>query len=111
MKRRQLTSRQILERAMSEDELLTAVTEALTARGYRWIHERRSDLAQQIGFPGWPDIFAVGHGRILSLELKTETGRVDPEQSAWLVSLQAVGVDTRILRPRDLNDFLRELKR
>lgn len=56
-----------LARAMTEDELLAAVTDALTLFGYRWTHHRRSDRAQLMGQPGFPDVFAVGHGRRLAL--------------------------------------------
>ena len=39
------------------------------------------------GTKGYPDITAARRGQILFLELKSETGQVEPEQVAWLNEL------------------------
>ena len=45
----------------------------------------------------------VKDGRLLALELKTETGRASAEQEAWIDAMQQVtDVRAAIVRPRDL---------
>jgi hypothetical protein len=44
-------------------------------------------------------------------ELKTQTGRVSPEQQQWLALLDAAGVETHLWRPSDLDEVLAVLKR
>ncbi len=97
---------------MTEDELFEGVAGALSLTGWAWLHTRRSDLAQIQGHPhsaGWPDLVAFGHGRVMALELKTQTGSVTPEQWAWLHRMRDAGVDARIIRPSDYDPLIREL--
>jgi hypothetical protein len=59
------------------------------AQRYAWplayhTHDSRRSAA---GFPDW--IFARP-GRLVALELKTERGRVRPEQAAWIGVLDSV---------------------
>ena len=100
------TARQTLAAAMTEDSLLTAVTEALTAHGWRWHHSRRSDKALTMGHPGFPDICAARNGRALFLELKTEKGRVAPEQREWLDAIDSPAVRAFVIRPSGLDWLL-----
>jgi Holliday junction resolvase len=51
---------------------------------------------------GWPDVFALKGGRALALELKTERGRVRPEQVEWIAALNEIpGITARVCRPSD----------
>lgn len=51
---------------------------------------------------GWPDLVCVREGEMVALELKTERGRVRPEQEAWIELLDSVpGVTAMIVRPDD----------
>jgi hypothetical protein len=51
---------------------------------------------------GFPDLTMVREGRLLFVELKSERGRVTPEQRVWLAALSAVpGVETYLWRPSD----------
>jgi hypothetical protein len=86
---------------MTEDELLTGILDACMVGGWMTHHIRRSDLAQQMGHGGWPDIFAVHPERreVFVVELKTQHGRLMPLQAAWLDALQACGIDAHVLRP------------
>lgn len=95
--------------AMTEDELQTGITEALTFAGWRWFHVRRSDLAIVEGFQGFPDIFAV-HGRrrlTLILELKAQDGRLSAEQGAWFAELGQAGHGPIVIRPTEYDDILK----
>jgi hypothetical protein len=107
--------------AITEDELLTAVTDALTLYGYRWTHPRRSDKALTMGHAGVPDIIAARHGVVWFIELKSARGRLDAEQFAWMHALGwAAGledisgadmgrVQLRVYWPEDLDRALKEL--
>ena len=97
---------------MTEDELLEGVTDALTLGRWDWTHTRRSDLAQLMGTPGVPDIFAVSgeRGMFLALELKSDHGEPTRDQVRWLTRLgQARHVDPRIVYPDQYDALLAEL--
>lgn len=97
-----------LTKAMSENELLTAVTDALTLYGFRWFHIRRSDLARQMGHSGFPDICAAKNGKVVFLELKTQKGELSADQQAWIKALRPS--NWAVVRPSDLNWFLSDLQ-
>lgn len=102
-----------LHRAMTEDELLTAITEAATLYGWMWHHVRRSDKALQMGNAGFPDLVLARNGTVLFLELKSEKGNETPNQTAWLNALDRRtedGPDALVIRPRDLDAVLRMLR-
>lgn len=58
--------------------------------------------------PGFPDLVLVNTrtGRILWRELKTNKGRISPEQREWLDGLTAAGQDAGVWRPNDLDSGL-----
>lgn len=61
------------------------------------------------GAEGLPDIIAVGHGCIIVLECKTETGRVSHTQLDWLDAFAGVSSDyvhVRVVRPDDYDDVI-----
>ncbi len=82
-------------RAMTEAELQACVENAARYRGWRTYHTHDSRRSQ----PGFPDLVLVFGSRILFRELKTMTGRLRPEQDAWLRDLKTAGADTDIWRP------------
>lgn len=52
--------------------------------------------------PGYPDLTLCKPPRLLLMELKTERGRVRPEQREWLAALaQCPGAEVALLRPHD----------
>jgi hypothetical protein len=62
--------------------------------------------------PGWPDLVLWRPGdRILFRELKTNIGRIRPEQAAVLRSLADAGADTGVWRPRDFDEVRAVLER
>lgn len=103
--------RRAMAREMTEDELLLAITQAATLLGWRWTHSRRSDLALVMGQPGFPDLVLARGGRVLFLELKTESGVLTTDQRGWLEAIDG-GPDqpgrplALLVRPRDLDDVL-----
>ena len=60
--------------------------------------------------PGFPDLVLV-RDRIVYLELKTEAGRVSPEQAAWIAALNAAGGTAMVVRPSDLPRIEEALKK
>jgi hypothetical protein len=51
---------------------------------------------------GLPDLIVCGSGGVIFRELKTETGKLRPEQLDWLARLTQGGADAGIWRPSDL---------
>lgn len=84
--------------AWKEVAFQRSVIHLATSLGWRHYHTHRSDRSPA----GFPDLVLVHaeRGRVLYRELKTETGRVRPEQTAWLDDLTAAGQDATIWRPR-----------
>lgn len=95
-----------MARAMTEDELLAAITDAATLLGWRWHHIRRSDQALQQGHRGFPDLVLAKGKRVYFLELKGPKGRVAEDQAKWLEALPWAYT----IRPADLDMVLAALR-
>jgi VRR-NUC domain len=95
-----------LQRAWRDFEL--AVMELLDLYRWRWVHFRpartvRGWRTAYEGASGFPDIVAVKNGQVLFVELKSGTGRLEPDQVIWAVELgMAPGVEHCVLTPDDL---------
>ena len=96
----------ILEKPFQDGVLKLARFHGFTLR-YHTHDSRRSA-------PGFPDLVLVNTrtGRVLFRELKTNKGRVSPEQQEWLDGLTACGMDAGAWRPNDLDSgrILAELR-
>ena len=57
---------------------------------------------------GWPDLVLAhsGSGRILFRELKSDTGRLAPNQQQWGDRLVACGCDWDVWRPADMKHIV-----
>jgi hypothetical protein len=92
---------------ISEQDFQQAVTDTLTALGWRWIHFRaartqRGWKTALSGSPGFPDLCAVRGERVLFLELKAQKGKLRDEQRHWLSALGAShAVEVHCWRPDD----------
>jgi acetyl esterase/lipase len=107
-------STHLVSSPITEAEWLRSVGDALDLTGWAWIHHRPARRAQGkwttptqgSSAKGFPDIVAVRPPRVLWLELKTERGRVSPEQTDWLERLRASGQEVHVIRlPRDWHLF------
>lgn len=88
---------------MRERDIQDMMEEAAGYLGWRCFHDRDSRRNN----PGFPDLVCVKGGKLLALELKTEKGRIRPEQEVWIAELaQVPGVTARIVRPSDLDEIL-----
>lgn len=111
-------ARAILDAAMSEDDLLTQVLELCRVTGWRVYHVRNSKRAivQGPGAEGFPDLVMAKRagggspGRILFRELKTEKGKLSPEQAEWGALLLAARQDWALWRPSDWRTIRDELE-
>lgn len=77
--------------------------------GWAYVHLRDS---RRQNATGWPDLFAVRlapRPRALAIELKTQRGRTTPGQERWLALLAAVGVETHVWRPAQVDEVRRVL--
>ncbi len=94
--------------AMTEDDLMTGLLDAMRLAGWRAMHIRRSDLALVMGAQGWPDIFAIPprDGPALAIETKSQAGHLSTDQGAWLVRLLQAGVTSAVVRPADYDRAL-----
>lgn len=71
------------------------ITDLANLLGLRWHHEQDSRRSK----PGFPDLVIVGPKGVAFLEVKTDAGRVKPEQQEWLDALKAAGQHALIVRP------------
>lgn len=95
-------------KAASEAAFQTQVTQLAGFYGWRTYHTHDSRRST----PGFPDLVLVRGPELIFAELKTEKGRVRPEQADWIAALNAVPtVDTYLWRPSDFDDIHARLSR
>jgi hypothetical protein len=94
--------------AMSEAVLQRHTIALATDVGWRYYHapDNRPNARGRVQrvVAGWPDLVLVHRERrrIMYRELKTQTGRVAPDQVEWLDLLRIAGADVDVWRPIDL---------
>jgi hypothetical protein len=91
-------ARRRLAYAMSEDELQENIRELCDLLGLavQHIHDSR-----RCWLSGWPDITIIGPAGLLFRELKSETGKPTPEQTAVGYKIKAAGASWKLWRPSD----------
>ena len=94
---------------MTEKMFQGRVIQALRVLGYTYYHTFNSIRSVK----GFPDLIALhpGKKRILAIEVKTETGKVTPEQNEWLSSFAKCGVETWLLRPSQFEEFWESIRK
>jgi hypothetical protein len=95
---------------ISEAEWQEQVIDLAHKLGWRHMHVRRSigkgrRWTTATNVDGWPDLFlwSEKHHRSLFVELKSETGKLSPEQVTVLDSLTAGGAECHVWRPSHLH--------
>ena len=75
---------------MSEEELQGGVIDLARLQGWRVAHFRPARTEQGWRTPvaadgkGFPDLLMLRHPRLLVVELKSDRGRMTPEQEQWM---------------------------
>ncbi len=90
-----------LRGAQSEAQFQRAVMDLCAHLGLLVFHSgdsRRDSCA------GFPDLVIVGKHGVIFAELKSEKGRVRPEQIAWLTALAQARATAYIWRPQDIKN-------
>lgn len=91
---------------LSELQWQSRVLDLAKLRGWTAWHDTDSRKNAR----GLPDLLMFRRDRFMARELKTDTGRIRPEQKAWLDGLAAAGVDAGIWRPADWDRVQEELR-
>lgn len=82
---------------LSERDWQSTVTGLATVMGW-WTHHHHDSRRSS---EGWPDLVLLRPPDALFVELKTNTGRVRPEQALVLQMLSECGLEVHVWRPRD----------
>ncbi len=86
---------------MTEAQLQSTVLQLAQLHGYNLRYHTHDSRRSQ---PGFPDLVlvSVARGRVLFRELKSDAGKLTPEQALWLGGMKAVGLDAEVWRPQDI---------
>lgn len=98
-------ARDLLLAMETEDQFQAWLVGAAEAVGWSWHHETDSRRTRA----GWPDLVLWRPRDFLIAELKTERGRVSPEQHKVIAGLAAAGIEVHVWRPRDRPEIRRRL--
>lgn len=91
---------------MTELQLQDAVAGMAQVLGWRVAHARPARTERgwrtpwQYDGKGFPDLTLVKR-RLVFAELKSDRGRLEPEQAGWLTALNVPGVDVYVWTPAD----------
>jgi len=109
---KRLTEEDKYYREQSERQFQAFVIARAKNNGWKYYHppDNRpvNGKVQQGIVKGFPDLTLVKGSRLVFAELKTETGRVAPEQKEWLSMLEAAGAEVYVWRPsmwKEVNKF------
>lgn len=96
---------------MTEDDYVRRIIDTAHLYGWRVTHFRpaRTDKGWRTalqGDGGFVDLVLAKHGTVLHVEVKTDKGRVRPDQLEWA---KEIGPTYRLWRPRDWHQVLMEL--
>lgn len=94
--------------AMTEGQLQAVIIANAERNNWLVYHTHDSRRSQ----PGYPDLHLVHATRGLSIfrELKTQKGKLRPDQVTWITALEQIGCDVAIWRPADwFNGSITEL--
>jgi hypothetical protein len=104
-----VSARQVLDNAMSEQELQSLILEYAQARRWRCHHQlvpfrrgkdgRVRAIVEPHTDKGFPDLVLARAGVVWYFECKTEKGKLTDEQRAWRDILIAAGCRWKLVQP------------
>lgn len=101
-------ARAALAARVRERDFQQLVLQAAAFYGWLAYHTYDSRRSQ----PGFPDlVLCHPSGDFLLAELKSERGRVRPEQHRWLAALSASQIEWHVWRPSQIDSILVRLAR
>ncbi len=96
---------------MKESELLTYALTCLKQSGLVYWRVSNGPVLHQLGgkmimkkssIKGFPDIAGIfPNGKLFAIELKTDKGKLSPEQVEWITKLNMSGAMAVVLRTKD----------
>lgn len=93
--------------AITEKEFMQQILDLARLSGWLCYHTHDSRRSA----PGFPDLVLVRPPVVVFAELKTEVGKVQPEQREWLKALGGCeAVEARLWRPSDWPEVEEVLK-
>lgn len=81
-----------MTRNRTEDSVLGQMRQVFEAMGFLTYHTYDSRRCP----PGFPDLWVLGFGKLLVLELKAGRNTTTTEQGRWLTELRTSGIDARV---------------
>ena len=112
------TSRDTIDRLISEKDFLSTVIEFAQAHGWKVAHFRpaMTGRLRRDGKPVWvtpvqgdgkgfPDLVLVRTDRLIFAEVKAEKGRIVPNQERWLGALLTSGQQVYVWRPSNWEEI------
>ncbi len=95
--------------ALTEKEFQARGLTLARLNGWKTYHTHDSRRSA----PGFPDLVLVRPPRLIFAELKSEKGRLRPEQRVWLEALSGCieAPESYLWRPRDLQEVQKVLRR
>lgn len=113
---KRLTDEERLWRSYSEREFQTRVIGRAREEGWLVAHfhdsrkmVRRGSKYVPVGdldARGFPDLVIARGKRLLFWELKKQLGKTTPYQDEWLAALSVAGLEARVVRPSDFDDYV-----
>ena len=92
---------------LTEAQFLRQVLQLAAIMRWRAYHPALSKWSER----GWPDVALVRPPRLILAELKSEKGKVTPQQAEWLADLGACpGVEAYLWRPSDFEAIVEILR-
>lgn len=109
---RRLTTREQLDRAVTESAYQAQIVDFADRRRWVSMHVHRSRVGDRVvtttglDGTGWPDLTCFRPPRRVAIEVKRELGKLTPEQEAWLEILAASGFETLVARPSNWDEVV-----
>ncbi len=93
---------------ITEADFLRQIRDLARITGWATFHPFLSRWSEG----GWPDVALCRPPRLLLVELKSDSGKLSPDQERWAEMLRACpGVEYAVWRPSDLNAIAKALAR